>query len=113
MSTIYEVEAAINKAVADRAKLPAMIDAAMREHKRAPTAQGALSLARTVSGYMLLTGVRDHRDGGTLIQGLLTEAAMLGASVADVFNVAQSLFDAARKMSEGFDAVDGPEKSAN
>lgn len=111
--SIYEAEAAINKAVADRAKLPAMIDAAMREHKRAPTAQGALSLARTVSGYMLLTGVKDHHDGGTLIQGLLTEAAMLGASVADLFNVTQSLFDAARKMSEGFDAVDGPEKSAN
>lgn len=112
MSTIYDTEAAINKSVADRAKLPAMIDAAMREHKRAPTAQGALSLARTVSGFMLLSNVAAS-EAGALIQGLLAEAATLGATAADLFNVAQSALNAVRKMSEGLDAVNGPEKSAN
>lgn len=112
MSTIYDTEAAINKAVADRARLPAMIAAAMREHKRAPTAQGALSLARSLSGFMVLTG-SDGTATTLLIKALLSEAATLGATAADVHNVMQSALDAVRKMSEGFDAVDGPGKSAN
>jgi hypothetical protein len=112
MSTIYDAEAAINKAISDRAKLPAMIDAAMAEHKRTPTAQGALSLARTVSGYILISGVTDD-SGRVLLNNLLTEAAMLGASSAEVMNVAQSVLDSMRKMSEGLDAAMGPEKTAN
>lgn len=102
MSTIYEVESVINQAVADRSRIPAMIDAAMREHKRTPTAQGALSLARTLSGFMVLTGATDT-SGVLLIQRLLAEAATLGATAADVFNVMQSALDAVRKMAEGFD----------
>ena len=102
MSTIYEVESVINKAVSDRSRIPAMIDAAMREHKRAPTAQGALSLARTLSGFMVLTGSTGTATA-LLIKALLAEAATLGATAADVHNVMQSALDAVRKMAEGFD----------
>ena len=112
MSTICDTEAAINKAIADRARLPAMIDAAMREHKRAPTAQGALSLARSLSGIMVLTG-SDGTATTLLIKALLSEAATLGATAADVHNVMQSALDAVRKMNEGFDVVDVPDKRRN
>lgn len=59
MSTVYDAEAAINQAIADRARIPGMIDAAMKAHGTAPTAQGALSLARAVAGYILLANVSD------------------------------------------------------
>lgn len=104
MSTVYDAEAAINQAIADRARIPWLIDAAMKAHSVAPTAQGALSLARAISGFILLTNVSDPA-GAQLVQHLLTEAAVLGASTTDVMNVMRSMLDGAQNMADGLYAA--------